>query len=181
MRNLKEIERRPLLHAINGRGVEGVRAFIFLVLAVSSSPLFAQVDRSAYRQSTIEEVVAEHGLKVGSSEPADVDTALIAPAYKYRLQLKATGRIRELTPDTVSALSAWRRIHADLPEFLREYTHEVEVAVDDKPVWLVWQRSLVAPFRAERTGGGDIDVYAILAGAFHGKLLLFVTAFESVR
>ena len=53
--------------------------------------------------------------------------------------------------------------------------------VADKAVWLISQRSLVAPFRAERSSSGDIDVYAILAGAFHGKLLLFVTAFESLR
>jgi hypothetical protein len=78
-------------------------------------------------------------------------------------------------------LSAWSQPNPDLPAFLKEYTHEVEAAVADKAVWLIWQRSLVAPFRAERSSGGDIDVYAILAGAFHGKLLLFVTAFESLR
>ena len=78
-------------------------------------------------------------------------------------------------------MSAWSQPNPDLPAFLKEYTHEVEAAVADKAVWLIWQRSLVAPFRAERSSGGDIDVYAILAGAFHSKLLLFVTAFESLR
>lgn len=181
MRDLKRTERRPLLHAINGRGVEGVRAFILVFLVVYWSPAFSEIDRSAYRDSTIDEVIAKHGLRVGSSEISEKDSVLIAPGNKYRLRLTVTGRIRELTPDTAEALAAWSRIHADLPAFLKEYTHEVEVAVDDKPVWLIWQRSLVAPFRAERSSGGDVDVYAILAGAFHGKLLLFVTAFESLR
>ncbi|HEV2037921.1 MAG TPA: hypothetical protein VGQ96_04865 [Candidatus Eremiobacteraceae bacterium] len=118
---------------------------------------------------------------MGSSEVSEKDTVLFAPEYKYRLRLTVTGRIRELTPDAAAALSACSQTHRDLPTFLKEYTHEVEVAGDDKPVWLIWQRSLVAPFRAERSGGGDIDAYAILAGAVHGKLLLFVTAFESLR
>jgi hypothetical protein len=78
-------------------------------------------------------------------------------------------------------LSACSQPNPDLPAFLKEDTHEVEAAVADKAVWLIWQRSLVAPFRAERSSGGDIDMYAILAGAFHSKLLLFVTAFESLR
>jgi hypothetical protein len=155
------------------------RAGILVFLIVFWSPAFSGIDRSAYRSSTIGDVVAKHGLKVGSSEIAEKDTLLIAPEHKYRLRLRATGRIRELPPDTIVALSAWSQTHPDLPVFLKEYTHEVEVAVDDKPVWLIWQRSLVAPFRAERSSGGDIDVYAILAGAFHGKLLLFVTAFKS--
>jgi hypothetical protein len=181
MRNLREIERRPLLHAIKGRGIGGLRAFIFLVLAVSWSPVFAQVDRSAYRHSTIDEVVAKHGLRVGTSEISEKDTVLIAPEYKYRLRLTVTGRIRALTPDAGEALSAWSQTHADLPAFLKEYTHEVEVAGNDKPVWLIWQRSLVVPFKVERSSGGGIEAYAILAGAFHGRLLLFVTAYESLR
>jgi uncharacterized YccA/Bax inhibitor family protein len=180
MRNLTEIERRPLLHAIKGRGIGGLRTFIFLVLAVSWSPVFAQVDRSAYRHSTIDEVVAKHGLRVGTSEISEKDTVLIAPEYKYRLRLTVTGRIRALTPDAGEALSAWSQTHADLPAFLKEYTHEVEVAGVGKPVWLIWQHSLVAPFRAERSSGGVVDVYAILAGAFRGKLVLLVTAFESL-
>jgi hypothetical protein len=205
MRNLNRIESRSPPHAIKGREIEGMcdlsgthlltppiktardvrlpltQIGILVFLTVIWSPALSQVDRSAYRYSTIEEVVAKHGLKVGSSEPADGDTLLIAPEFKYRLQLRATGRVRELTPDAVTALSAWSRMHADLPAFSREYTHEVEVTVDDKAVWLIWQRSLVAPFRAERSSGGDIDVFAILAGAFRGKLLLLVTAFESLR
>jgi hypothetical protein len=36
------------------------------------------------------------------------------------------------------------------------------------------------PFRAERGSGGDIETYAILADPFRGRLLLFVTAFESL-
>ncbi len=140
----------------------------------------SQVDRSAYRSATVEEIVAQHSLKVGSSELAAVETRLIAPEFKYRLKLRATGRIRELTPDAVDAISAWSQMHADLPAFVKEYTHEVEVALDDKSVWLIWQRSLVVPFRAERSGGGSIEAYAILAGSFRGKLLLLVTAFESL-
>jgi hypothetical protein len=36
------------------------------------------------------------------------------------------------------------------------------------------------PFRAERSNGGVVDLYAILAGTFRGKLVLLVTAFESL-
>jgi hypothetical protein len=199
--DLKRIESRSPPHAIEGRETKGMcdlsrthllppptktardaplsltQLGILVFLAVYWIPAFSEIDRSAYRHSTIEEVVAQHGLKVGTSEPAGGDTFLIAPEYKYRLQLKATGRIRELTPDAAAALSAWSQTHPDLPAFLKEYTHEVEVTVDDKPVWLIWQRALVAPFRAERSDGGDIEVYAILAGTFRGKLLLLVTAF----
>ena len=153
----------------------------FLVLMVGScAPASSQVDRSAYRPSSIEEIIAQHGLKVGSSEPAAKENHLLAPMFKYRLKLRATGRIRDLTPDTLDAMSAWRQMQAGLPEFVNEYTHEVEVALDDKSVWLIWQRALVPPFRAERSGGGNVDAYAILAGSFRGKLLLFVTAFESL-
>jgi hypothetical protein len=153
---------------------------ILFFMAFYGSPAQSEIDRSAYRYSTIDEVIAKHGLKVGSAEIAEKnDTVLIAPGYKYRLRLRATGRLRELSPDTVEALSAWSQTHRDLPAFLKEYTHEVDVAVDDRSAWLIWQRSLVAPFRAERGSGGDIDVYAILAGAFRGRLLLLVTAFES--
>ena len=57
-----------------------------------------------------------------------------------------------------------------LPAFLKESTHEIEVAVDGKPMWWRRQRSLVAQFRTERSDGGDIETYAIRAGAFHGRL-----------
>ena len=149
----------------------------FLVLMVGwCAHASSQVDRSAYRPSTVEEIIAQHGLKVGSSK----ETRLIAPEFKYRLQLRATGRIREMSPDAFDAISSWSQMHADLPAFVKEYTHEVEVGIDDKSVWLIWQRALVQPFRAERIGGGNIEAYAILAGSFRGNLLLFVTAFESL-
>jgi hypothetical protein len=157
-----------------------MRIGILVILAVNWSSAFSQIDRSAYRDSTIDQVITEHSLRVGSSESAGKDTALIAPEYKYHLRLRATGHIRELTPDMVDAVSAWSRTNPDLPAFLKEYTQEIEVVVENKSVWLIWQRSLVAAFRAERGSGGDIDVYAILAGVFHGRLLLFATAFESV-
>ena len=140
-----------------------------------------QVDRLAYRDSTIEGIVATHGLKLGSSASTEGDTLLIAPDFKYRLQLKATGRIRELAPNAAEALAVWGKMQSGFPAFLKEYTHEVEVKVDEKSLWLLWQRSLVAPFRAERSNGGAIEVYAILGGTFHGRLLLAVTGFESVQ
>lgn len=154
---------------------------VFVLLTVFGFPAFSQIDRSAYGYSTIEQIVAKHGLRVGAAAIAERDTVLIRPEYKYRLLVKATGRIRDLTPDAAAALSAWGQTNPDLPAFLKEYTHEVEVMAEDKPVWLIWQRSLVAPFRAERSSAGQIEVYVILAGAFHGKLLLLATAFESLR
>lgn len=156
------------------------RVSVLFCLTILCSPAHSEVDRSAYRSSTIEGIVGTHGLKLGSSESTEAGTLLIAPEFKYRLRLKATGRMRELTPDAAAALSAWGKMHSDLPAFLKEYTHEIEAKVDGKPMWLLWQRSLVEPFRVERSDGGDIEVYAILAGAFQGKLLLFVTAFESI-
>jgi len=153
---------------------------ILFFMALYGSPAHSEIDRSAYRSSTIDEMIAKHELKVGLAEIAENNTVLIAPEFKYRMRLRATGRVRELSRDTVEALSAWSQTHRDLPAFLKEYTHEVEAAVDDRSVWLIWQRSLVAPLRAERSSGGDIDVYAILAGAFRGELLLLVTAFESL-
>jgi hypothetical protein len=105
---------------------------------------------------------------------------VLPPEFKYRLQVNATGKIRELTPDTTAALTIWGRTEPGLPAFLKEYTHEVEVLANDKPLWLVWQRSLVAPFGAERSSGGAMIVYAICAGSIQGRLLLLVTAFESV-
>lgn len=157
-----------------------IRVCVLVCLTIPWSPAFSEVDRSAYRNSTPDEIIATHGLKLESSESSEAGTVLIAPEFKYRLQLRATGRMRELTPDAAAALAAWGKMHSGLPAFLKEYTHEVEVTADDKPLWLLWQRSLVEPFRAERNDGGDIEVYAILAGAFQGKLLLFVTAFESI-
>lgn len=154
--------------------------FLWLLVGLCSQAA-AQIDRPAYRNSTIEEIVAAHGLKLGSSESAEADTVLFAPDFKYRLRLKATGRIRELSPDATAALAALGKMHSDLPAFLKEYTHEVEVVLDDRSLWLLWQRSLVAPFRAERSGGGDIEVHAILGGTFRGRALLLVTAFESLR
>ena len=151
-----------------------------VLLAVWSSQALSQVDRSAYQPSTIDEIIAQHGLKVGSSEGAALETHLISPEFKYRLRVRATGRIRELTPVAVDAMSVWSRMVEGLPAFVKAYTHEVEIEADDRSTWLLWQRSLVASFRAERSNGGDIEVHAILAGTFHGKLLLFVTAFEAV-
>ena len=159
-----------------------MRTLATLVLfAGFASAGLCQVDRTAYRHTTIEELTATHRLTIGAPELASRDTVLIAPQYKYRLQFKATGRIRDLSPTSQEALAAWTPMHRDLQAFLKEYTHEVEVVQDDRPLWLPWQRKLVAPFQAERGGGGDIEAYAILAGVFRGQLLLVVTAFESVR
>ena len=155
-------------------------AFLVLFAGFGSSGL-CQVDRTAYRYTTIEELTATHGLTIGPPGLASRDAVLIAPEYKYRLRFKATGRIRELSPTSQEALAAWTPMHPSLQAFLKEYTHEVEVVQDDRSHWLPWQRKLVAPFQAERAGGGDIEAYAILAGVFRGQLLLVVTAFESVR
>lgn len=140
----------------------------------------AQIDRAAYRYTTIQELISANGLSVNSRERPYQDTTLLAPTQKYRLQLTATGRIRELSPDTQAALTAWTPTHPGLEVFLKEYTHEVEVAHNESTLWLLWQRKLVVPFQVERGGGGDIDVYALLAGTFKGQLLLLATAFESV-
>ena len=157
------------------------RLVTLVLFAGFASSGLCQVDRTAYRYTTIEELTATHRLTMGVSEVASRDTILIAPQYKYRLQLKTTGRIRDLSPSSQEALAAWTSMHRDLPEFVKEYTHEVEVVQDDRSLWLPWQRKLVAPFQAERGGGGDIEAYAILAGVFRGQLLLVATAFESVR
>jgi hypothetical protein len=97
----------------------------FLVfLAAWCSQAFSQVDRSAYPPATVDAIVAQHSLKVGASEPAATETRLIAPEFKYRLRLRATGRIRELTPEAVDAIFIWNRMHADLPAFVNEYTQK---------------------------------------------------------
>jgi hypothetical protein len=156
------------------------RCAVFALLAVFGSPAISQVDRSAYRDSTIDEVIITLRLPVGPTDSAEAVAVLLPPEFKYRLKVNATGNIRQLTPDTAAALSDWGRTEPGLPAFLKEYTHEVEVTANDRSVWLIWQRALVAPFRAERSNGGTMDVYAICAGAFRGRLLLLVTAFESL-
>lgn len=156
------------------------KAAIFALLILTGFPAFSQVDRSAYRDSTIEEIVATLRLPVGVTESTEEVSVLLPPEFKYRLRVNATGNIRQLTPDTAAALSVWGRTESGLPAFLKEYTHEVEVIANDKPVWLIWQRSLVAPFRAERSSGSAMDIYAICAGTFQGRLMLLITAFESL-
>lgn len=157
-----------------------VSAALFALLTVFAFPAYAQIDRSAYRNATIDEVFATLRLPVGASDSSEANTVLLTPEFKYRLKVNATGNIRQLSPETAAALSTWGTTESGLPAFLKEYTHEVEVTANDKPIWLVWQRSLVAPFRAERSNGGAMEIYAILAGAIEGRLLLLVTAFESL-
>jgi hypothetical protein len=156
------------------------RCAVFALLTAFGTPAVSQVDRSAYRDLAIDEIITTLRLPVGPSESAEALTVLLPPEFKYRLKVNTTGNIRELTPDTAAALADWGRTEPGLPAFLKEYTHEVEVTANGKPIWLLWQRSLVAPFRAERRNGGTMDVYAICAGAYRGRLLLLVTAFESV-
>lgn len=152
---------------------------ILALLTVFGAPALAQIDRAAYRDSTVDEVIATLRLPIGGSENVNRVDVVLPPEFKYRLQVNATGKIRALTPDTAAALTIWGRTEPGLPAFLKEYTHEVEVLANDTPLWLVWQRSLVAPFQAERSNGGAMNVYAICAGSFQGRLLLLVTAFES--
>jgi hypothetical protein len=150
------------------------RCAAFALLTAFGTPAVSQVDRSAYRDSTIDEIIATLQLPVGPTQSAEGLTVLLPPEFKYRLKVNATGNIRELAPDTAAAMSEWGKTEPGLPAFLKEYTHEVQVTANDASIWLVWQRSLVAPFRAERGNGGAIDVYAICAGAFRGRLLLLV-------
>lgn len=157
-----------------------VSAAFFALLTAFGLPAYAQIDRSAYRDATIDEVFATIRLPVGAADSSAANTVLLTPEFKYRLKVNATGNIRELSPETAAGLSTWGRTESRLPAFLKEYTHEVEVTANDKQIWLVWQRSLVAPFRAERSNGGAMEIYAILAGAIEGRMLLLVTAFESI-
>lgn len=157
-----------------------VNATFFALLSAFGLPAYAQIDRAAYRDATIDEVVATLRLPVGASDSSEASTVLLTPEFKYRLKVNATGNIRPLSPETANTLSTWGRTESRLPAFLKEYTHEVEVTANEKPVWLIWQRSLVAPFRAERSNGGAMEIYAICAGALQGRLLLLVTAFESL-
>lgn len=157
-----------------------VSAAFFVLLTAFGLPACAQVDRSAYRDATIDEVISTLRLPAGAYDSSEANTVLLAPEFKYRLKVNATGNIRLLSPKTAATLSTWGRTESRLPAFLKEYTHEVEVTANDKPIWLVWQRSLVAPFRAERSNGGAMEIYAICAGALQGRLLLLVTAFESI-
>ena len=157
-----------------------ISAAFFALLTAFGLPAYAQIDRSAYRDATIDEVLATLRLSVGAADGSEANTVLLSPEFKYRLKVNATGNIRPLSPETAAILSTWGKAESGLPAFLKEYTHEVEVTANDKPIWLVWQRSLVAPFRAERSNGGAMEIYAILAGAIQGRLLLLVTAFESL-
>ena len=157
-----------------------VSAAFFALLTAFGFPASAQIDRSAYRDATIDEIVATLRLPAGAADSSEANTVLVTPEFKYRLKVNATGNIRPLSPETAAALSTWGRTEAGLPTFLKEYTHEVEVTANARPIWLVWQRQLVAPFRAERSNGGAMEIYAICAGAIQGRLLLLVTAFESI-
>ena len=157
-----------------------VRAAFFALLSACALPAYSQVDRAAYRDASIDEVISTLRLPVGTSDSSEPNTVLLTPEFKYRLKVNATGNIRPLSPETAATLSTWGRTESRLPAFLMEYTHEVEVMANEKPLWLIWQRSLVAPFRAERGNGGAMEIYAICAGASQGRLLLLVTAFESI-
>lgn len=157
-----------------------VSAAFFALLSAFGHPAYSQVDRSAYRDATIDEIVATLRLPAGAADSSEANTVLVTPEFKYRLKVNATGNIRPLSPETAATLSTWGRTESRLPAFLKEYTHEVEVTANENSLWLIWQRSLVAPFKAERSNGGAMEIYAICAGASQGRLLLLVTAFESI-
>lgn len=155
-------------------------AALLFQIVLFVTPVHAQINRDAYQTSNIDDVMAEYRLQVAPEDTVGDAAKLIKPSSKYRFRLKATGRIRDASPDAVDVLRALGFRYTNLIEFLKEYTHEIEVIHREKSMWLMWQRGLVVPFLAERRSGGSIDVYAVLAGNRGQEPLLLVTAYESI-
>ena len=123
--------------------------------------------------------MAAYRLRVNPDDLANADAHIVKPELKYRLRLRTTGQIREVSPGATSILQSLSFRYAYLSEFLKEYTHEVEVVHENKSTWLPLQRRLLAPFRAERPFGGMVDAYVVLVGNRGDELLLLVTAYEA--
>jgi hypothetical protein len=72
------------------RAKHGIKAAVFGLLILMVSPVFSQVDRSAYRFSTLDEIAATLRVPVGVTENTEVATVLLPPEFKYRLRVNAT-------------------------------------------------------------------------------------------
>ncbi|MFO0995110.1 MAG: hypothetical protein U1F33_00395 [Alphaproteobacteria bacterium] len=149
----------------------------FLALCLLSLPAagLAQVDKSAYRPIDYDAIYAENGL---AGKP-DGDVSLFPPALKYRISVRSTGAMRDLTPGSSELLALWGRMSPQLPAFIARYTREVEIAVGAKTHWVLLQRELVEDYKAEVKPGAAVDLYVVLAGAAKGELLLLATEFEA--
>lgn len=164
----------------------GVLVQIILILTTGlwpagASSSLSQVDTSLYVPSTVSGIMAQHGIEKHFPNLGLQDIILIPPGSRYRLDLEATGQIRELSEEYRPVLDMWSKQSPGLPDFVRVYTHQVEVKTENGPLWILWQQTLVKPFQEERSAGGRIRVYAHFACVFHRQPLLLVTMFQSMN
>ena len=62
-------------------------------------------------------------------------------------------------------------------QFTQLFTHEVEVTEGGKTFWILWQKSLIAPFEKEMKNGGAMVVRVLLLGARGQDVLFFAIGY----
>ena len=156
------------------------RAVSGLLLLFCSFSVLAQGQsgRPDFPAATVEQVVIEHGLDSGLPGAIERDQVFFPPHFRYSIQVSASGRIRPLIEPRKTALERWATVN-QASEFVRHFTHEVEITEGGRTFWLPWQVSLIAPYEEEMKGGGAIEVRVLLLGAAGREVLFVAIAFQA--
>ena len=126
--------------------------------------------------------IAENFANWAQTIPGDLKEATVFthPSVRLESTVRATGKVRPISPRTAAFLKGYLDTKFVPPAFLALYTSEVEVVEGSRVAWVALQDSLVPPYRDELGKGGQARIHGIVAGLNRGEIVVLVVGFETL-
>ena len=145
-------------------------AFAALFLAWSAH---AQVDRSAYAPSTIEDAIVKMENSPGMKYNFD------AAHSRYLLTAVFTGESRPLSAQVRKYLETWVSVFRHPASYVDLFESEVAIQQNGRQYWMPIQQSLVEAFNLEVRPDRTVDLYVTAIGDHHEQPVFLVNAFTA--
>jgi len=153
---------------------KNIISLFFVIITVSSAQAF---DYKAYKPTTINQIIKEHqGTFFQDGEIFDY--FISAYTFKYKINVKFTKKLREISPDTKELINRWGKSLKVDSNFIELYKHEFLVQQGDNNYWIPVQEPLLPYMGNEVKVGGEFEIYIFLIGTVKDKWVFLATEFQ---
>ena len=157
-----------------------LKILMLLGICLVITPVNAEFDYEAYRQSSFSDIKAEHMddlLKAGQSSQYVVSAA----TFKYSLPVSFSKELRKLSTGNKTLIAAWQKTLRVPESFVQLYQQEFKVVFGKEIYWIPVQENLLPHMGSELHPGDTFQLYVVVIGAINNKLVFLTTEFSSDR
>jgi hypothetical protein len=150
-----------------------LRFSILCLFFLSMSAAGQDFDYAAYKPATLAEITADL--------PAHGSDWFAEGHPRYRTRATFTGRVRPTSEDTKEFIGHWVKAMGHPEAYAGVFMNEIEITQEGASYWMPAQEVLVEPLQVEVAAGAQIDLYLLLMGSQHGRLVFAVSEFDALE